>query len=218
MTEFGMGMDQLGIDVGLSFAEHGGHRTSFKVEKWDIDQIKYARRRVTNMGWDTAPEWEPGATTFRALKVAPFEEYVKEDCNLITDAGWQYIMNGFAGSSVTKFVNATTGRIGLGTSATAVAYADTALNAIGALTTANWKVINAVPTVGSTHTAGLILAAQFGTTEANNVSIQEFGTDLGTTSTLSTAAVTTLVTHGNATPGTKTSAQTWNATVTITWT
>jgi hypothetical protein len=127
-------------------------------------------------------------------------------------------MGGIAGTTPTKFVNATTGRIGLGTSATAVTYTDTALNAIGALTTANWKVINAVPTVGSTHTAGLILSAQFATTEANNVAIQEFAADLGTASTLSTAAVGGLFSHGNATPGTKTSAQTWNATITYTWT
>ena len=62
------------------------------------------------------------------------------------------------------------------------------------------------------------LAAQFATGEANGVAIQEFGLDYGTTSTLSVSAVGGLFSHGNATPGTKTSAQTWNATVTITWT
>ena len=206
------------IDVGLGLRETGGHQTQFKVEKWDLDQINWVRARDYDGLRLLGPSQEPTARHFRRENCAPFETYVKEDANLITDAGWQYIMNGFAGSAVTKFVNATTGRIGLGTSATAVAYGDSALGAIGALTTANWKVINAVPTVGSTHTAGLIIAAQFGTTEANNVSIQEFGTDLGTTRTLSVSAVTTLVTHGNATPGTKTSAQTWNATVTFAWT
>lgn len=215
--ERGRGADSFGVSVSTGVMERGGHSTLFRVEKWDDDQIGYVLKRnardpVFN------PCREPGAREFREFKVKPFEIYELPDANLITDAGWQYIMNGFAGSAVTKFVNATTGRIGLGTSATAVAYADAALGSIGALTTANWKVINAVPTVGSTHTAGLILAAQFGTTEANGTAIAEFGTDLGTTSTLSVTPVTTLVTHGNASPGTKTSAQTWNTTVTITWT
>jgi hypothetical protein len=212
VNEFGMGHDNLGIDVGLGLAETGRHRTTFQVEKWDIDQIDWVRGRMPHR-----PGWEPQAQHFDRLRVKPFEVYVKEDANLITDVGWQNLMGGVAGTTPTKFVNATTGRIGLGTSATAVAYTDTALGAIGALTTANWKVINAVPTVGSTHTAGLILAAQFATAEANGVAIAEFATDLGTASTLSTAAVGGLFSHGNATPGTKTAAQTWNATVTITW-
>lgn len=214
----GFGTDSFGISAGVGLIETGRHETQFKVEKWDIDQVGWVKQRDYQDRRIIFPDQEPDARHFRAYHCLPFGTYVKEDCNLITDAGWQYIMNGFAGSSVTKFVNATTGRIGLGTSATVVAYADTALGAIGALTTANWKVINAVPTVGSTHALGLVLAATFALNEANGVAIQEFATDLGTTSTLSAAAVTTLVTHGNATPGTKTAAQTWNATVTITWT
>lgn len=215
--EHGGGSDLFGVSVGTGIMETGKHSTLFRVEKWDQDQIGYVLKRnardpVFN------PCLEPVAKHFRAFKVKPFDVYELPDANLITSAGWQYIMNGFAGSGITKFVNATTGRIGLGTSATAVAIGDTALGSIGALTIANWKVINAVPTVGATGAAGLILAAQFGTTEANGTAIAEFGTDLGTTSTLSTAAVTTLVTHGNASPGTKTSAQTWNTTCTITWT
>lgn len=213
--DHGEGRDSLAIGVGLGFAEVGSHSTRFTVEKWDIDQVNWTRSRLDRLGHRHL--WEPVKADFEKVRVRPFDIYDKEDCNLITDVGWTYIMNGFAGTSVTKFVNATTGRIGLGTSATAVAYADTALNAIGSLSVANWKVINAAPTVGN-HTTGLILATQFGLTEANVTAIQEFGTDLGTTSTLSTAAVGGLVTHGNATPGTKTSSQTWNATVTITWT
>jgi hypothetical protein len=216
--EQGSGRARLEIGVLTGIAEHGGHRTDFQVEKWDTDQLRWTLSRDYDGQRLIARDAEPDAADFARLGCKPFETYLKEDCNLITDVGWQNIMGGIAGTTPTKFVNATTGRIGLGTSATAVAYTDTALGAIGALTTANWKVINAVPTVGSTHTAGLILAAQFGTTEANNVAIQEFAADLGTASTLSTAAVGGLFSHGNATPGTKTSAQTWNATITYTWT
>lgn len=206
--------DSLSFGVGTAIIESGRHRTQFQVEKWDADQISWSVKR--NRSWN--PAREPAAIDFAALGVKPYEVYQLEDANLITDVGWQNLMGGVAGTTPTKFVNATTGRIGLGTSATAVTYTDTALGSIGALTTANWKVINAVPTVGSTHTAGLILAAQFGTTEANGTAIAEFALDLGTTSTLSVSAVGGLFSHGNASPGTKTSAQTWNATVTIAWT
>jgi hypothetical protein len=211
--DHGSAGDQLGITAAAGLPESGRHSTLFRVEKWDVGQIAYARRKL-----DIPGHLEPSARSFGRLDVRPFEVYEKPDANLITDAGWQTIMNGVAGSAVTKFVNGTTGRIGLGTSATTAAYTDTALGAIGALTTANWKVINAVPTVGSTHTAGLVLAATFATGEANGVAIAEFATDFGTASTLSTAAVGGMFSHGNATPGTKTSAQTWNVTVTITWT
>lgn len=202
------------INAGVGLMETGRHETEFRIDKFDVDQHDWVLEHAEQY-FGHVPELR--ASHFDYFGVKPFETYVKEDCNLITDIGWTYIMNGFAGTSVTKFVNAVTGRIGLGTSATAVAYADSALTAIGALTTANWKVINAVPTVGN-HTTGLILAASFGLTEANGAAILEFGTDLGTASTLSTAAVGGLVTHGLSSPGTKTAAQVWNATVTITWT
>jgi hypothetical protein len=215
--EEGRGRDRLSIGVETYFQEVGRHHTAFQVEKWSLDQIHWVRSRDYDNLRLLSPGQEPEKPHFMAYRVEPFEVFRDEDCNLITDTGWTYIMNGFAGSAITKFVNGTTGRIGLGTSATAATYADVALNAIGALTTANWKVINAVPTVGN-HTTGLILQAQFGLTEANGVAIAEFGTDLGTTSTLSTAAVGGMVTHGTSAPGTKTSAQVWNTTVTITWT
>lgn len=218
MTVFGSGSDSFRLDVGLGMIETGKHETQFKVEKWDNEQIHWVRSRDYDDARLLGPGEEPVARHFRALKCSPFETYVKDDCNLITSLGWQMLMNGVAGSTVTKFVNATTGRIGLGTSGTAVAPGDTALGAIGALTTANWVVINAVPTVGASGAAGLILAAQFPTADANGVAIAEFATDLGTAATLSTAAVGVFFSHGNATPGTKTAAQTWNATVTITWT
>lgn len=216
-NEHGNGSDAFGIGVLAGARETGGHCTVFAVEKWDDDQIRWVLGHDYDDLRTIKPGIEPAAADFRRFKVSPFERYELVDANLITDVGWQNIMGGIAGTTPTKFVNGTTGRIGLGTSATAAAYTDTALGAIGALTTANWKVINAVPTVGSTHTAGLVLAAQFATGEANNVAIAEFAVDLGTTSTLSTAAVGGLFSHGNASPGTKTSSQTWNTTVTYTW-
>lgn len=215
--ERGAGADSFGVTVGTGMVETGKHSTLFRVEKFDIDQVKWTSRHADR---DFCLRGEPTARHFKYYGVKPFEIYEKPDANLITDLGWVWIMNGMAGTAPVRFVNATTGRIGLGTSATAAAYTDTAFGSIGALTTANWKVINAVPVIGSTHLTGVILAAQFGLTEANGTAIAEFGTDTGTTSTLSTAATGAagLLTHGNASPGTKTASQVWNTTVTITWT
>jgi hypothetical protein len=215
--DHGSAVERLGIEVGLGLQETGRHRTQFKVEKYDLDQVTWTRARDYDGPRLIRPGVEPIGPDFVRVRCAPFETHVEEDCNLITDAGWTYIMNGFAGSVITKFVNAASGRIGLGITATAVTYGDVALSGIGALTTANWKPINAVPTVGN-HTTGLILATTFGLTEANGVPILEFATDLGTTSTLSAASVAPMLTHGLSSPGTKTGAQVWNATVTITWT
>lgn len=195
--------------------ETGRHATTFRVEKWDLDQVRWTARKL-----ELHPAIEPSAMHFRAARVAPFGVYEIPDCNLITNAGWVKVMGGLAGTPPTQFVNATTGRIGLGVSGTAVTAADTALGSIGALTSHNWNVINAVPTIGSGTGSGngLILAATFPTGDANGVAIAEFGVDLGTAATLSTAAVGGLFSHGLATPGTKTSAQTWAITVAYVWT
>jgi hypothetical protein len=218
MREGGAGADSLGIGAGVLLAETGRHCTLFTVEKWDLDQVAFARRKIDRTG-HRLPSWEPGARDFTRLKVRPFETYRLDDANLIVNAGWVMLMNGVAGSAVTKF-SATVGRIGLGTSATAVAYGDTALNAIGALTSKNWELCGAAPTIGSGSGSGngLLFSATFPTGDANTVAIQEFAVDSGTASTLSASAVAPMLSHGNATPGTKTSSQVWNATVAVTWT
>jgi hypothetical protein len=217
-SDHGKAAERLGIGVGISAIETGRHSTSFRVQKWDLDQIEWVQIRDYDDGRWLRPGQEPNQHHFREYRCRPFETYYKEDCNLVLDTGWQMIMNGIAGTPPTHvFTNGSYGRIGLGTSGTAVAYTDSALGSYGSLTTHNWEVINAVPTVGSTHTAGLVLAAQFPTGDANGTAIAEFGTDLGTAAALTVTPTAPFVTHGNASPGTKTAAQTWNATVTITW-
>lgn len=216
--ERGSGNDSLNIGVGLGIMEKGHHWTNFQVEKWDTDQIKWTQRKDYDGQRLIRRGVEPVALDFKRLKCKPFETYLKEDANLITNAGWVFMVNGIAGSGVTKFNNGTVGRIGLGTSATAVTAADTNLNSVGALTANNWKVINAVPTVGAGGTAALIVAAQFITTDANGVAIAEFAVDSGTTNTNVVTGVAPMLSHGNASPGSKTSAQTWNATVTYNFT
>lgn len=215
MTAFdhGSGRDTLHIGVGLEFRESGGHSTHFHVDKWDTDQLDYARRKLDRIMH--RPDWEPSASELIALGVLPFETYDRANANLITDAGWQMLMNGVAGSAVTKFANASVGRIGLGDTGTAAAYTDTDMGATTGSTHRQWELINAVPTVGSTHTAGLILAAQFPTTDGN-FAVAEFALDSGTSGGTG-ASVAPFFSHGIASPGTKTSSQTWNTTLTITW-
>jgi hypothetical protein len=208
-------MDQLGIDVSLGMRESGGHRTDFLVEKWDADQIAWVTRKDEDDLRLVRPGQEPAARHFREYRCLPFETYLLEDANLILDAGWQMMMNGIAGSAVTKFSNGAVGRIGGGISATAATYVQTDLQAATGAANRQWELINAVPTVGSTHTAGLVLAAQFPTTDGN-FAWAEFGVDSGTAGGTG-ASVAPMFSRGTASPGTKTSAQTWNATVTATW-
>jgi len=214
--EQGRSSDGFGVGVLLGHRETGGHRTNFQVEKWDTDQLRWTLGRDYDGQRLIAQDAEPGAADFARLGCKPFEVFLEEDCNLILDAGWQMIMNGVAGSSVTKFSNGAVGRIGGGISATAAAYTQTDLQAATGAANRQWEVINAVPTVGSTHTAGLIVAAQFPTTDGN-FAWAEFGLDSGTTAGTG-ASVATMFSRGTASPGTKTSAQTWNATITYTWT
>lgn len=200
----------MGVGVLAGVREVASHRTLFRVEKWDADQIRWTRRKL-----DLPRHAEPGARQFAVARVRPFDVYEKDNCNLVLNAGWQMIMNGIAGSAVTKFASGT-GRIGGGISATAPAATQTDLQAATGTTNRCWEVLNATPTVGSTGAAGLILAATFPTGDGN-FAWAEFGVDSGTAQN-STASVAPMLNRGTASPGTKTSAQTWNVTVTISWT
>jgi hypothetical protein len=215
--EHGRGSDAFGVSVITHLAEAGGHRTNFQVEKWDVDQITWTKRRDYDeerlIGFGTS---EPTPADFARLGCKPFETFLAEDCNLILDAGWQMMMNGVAGSAVTKFSNGAVGRIGGGDTGTAAAYTQTDLSAATGSTHRQWELINAVPTVGSTHSAGLVVAAQFPTTDGN-FAWAEFGLDSGTAAGTG-ASTAPMFSRGTASPGTKTSLQTWNATITFTWT
>jgi hypothetical protein len=202
----GLSSDLLAVRASSGLIESGGHSTLFQVEKWDDDQMAWTSRKL-----GLRPRAEPGARHFRAARVKPFEVYEKDNANLLTNGGWNLLMKNVAGSAGTLF-SGSVGRIGSGDSSTTPAYTDTALNAA---TNKVYNPISATPTVGSTQAAGLVFAATFATGDAN-WSWQEFGVDQGTSQTTSVVAV--FFSHGLATPGTKTSSQTWNVTVTIGWT
>lgn len=211
-VDAGRGTDSLGIRALAHAYESGGHRTQFRVEKWDADQIAWTARKADR---DFTLRSEPRASHFSYYGVKPFDVYVKDDCNLIQDAGWQLLMNGLAGTAITKF-SATVGRIGGGITGTAATYTQNDLLAATGAANRQWELVSSTPTVGATHTAGLIFAATFPTTDGN-FAWAEFAVDQGTAA--GTAAATAVcLSRGVASPGTKTSAQTWNVTVTIGWT
>jgi hypothetical protein len=208
--DMGRAADRMAVGVVTGARESGIHSTQFRVEKWDLDQIGWARRRL-----DIPAQFEPAARHFEAVNVRPFDVYEAEDCNLIQDAGWQLLMNGLAGTAITKF-SATVGRIGGGITGTAATYTQNDLLAATGAANRQWELVSATPTVGASHTAGLIFAATFPTTDGN-FAWAEFAVDQGTAGGTG-AAVAVCLNRGVASPGTKTSAQTWNVTVTITWT
>jgi len=192
--------------------ESGGHATRFRVDKWDAGQLEWTARRL-----DLPPGFEPGPAHLAVVSMAPAEVFEAEDCNLVLDGGWQMLMNGVAGSAVSKLsTTGPVGRIGGGDTNTAAAYTQSDLSAATGGTHRQWEVLSANPAVGSTHTAGLVLAATFPTTDGN-FAWAEFGVDSGTAAGTG-ASVAPMLNRGVASPGTKTSSQAWNVTVTITWT
>lgn len=213
----GKGREALGIGAGLDLGmERGKVRTNFTVEKWDVEQIEWLRRRDAMRQQLLRPGELVTARHFALYGCRPFETYLREDCNIIVDTGWVMIMNGIAGAAVNKFTNAARGRIGGGDTGGATGYGDTELKAAVNAANRYFALLNAVPTVGADHTAGLIVAAQFAPANGN-FAWAEFGLDSGTVSGAD-AAVAPFFSRGTATPGTKTAAQTWNATITYTWT
>lgn len=208
----GRGADRMTAGVLTGAVDTGGHETLFRVEKWDAGQIAWTSRRL-----DLPPDAEPAARQFARARVRPFEVFEAENCNLVLNAGWQMLMNGIAGSSVTKFsTTGPVGRIGGGISSTAPAATQTDLQAATGAANRQWELLSANPTVGATGAAGLIFAATFPTADGN-FAWAEFGVDSGSAAGTG-ASTAVMLNRGTASPGTKTSAQTWNVTVTITWT
>ena len=186
--------------------DSGGHRTYLRVDKWDAEQTEWVKRKSGLL--------EPDAWHFSQLRVRPYDVGEDEDCNLVTDNGWNLLMKNVAGSAGTLF-SATVGRIGVGNSSTASAYTQTDLQASSGSTNRQFKLISAAPTVGSTHSAGLAFAATFGSSQAN-FAWAEFGTDQGTAD--GTTVTSVFFNRGVSSQGTKASGQTWAVTETITWT
>ena len=202
--------DRLSVAVATGPGDAAGIRTDFKVERWDAEQTIWARNQMDRRGWyDPAAELTPHV--FAQLGVKPYSVTVDENCNMILQAGWVALLGGIAGTSITTKFGATVGRIGVGDSATAAAYAQTDLQAS---TNKYYQLVSGAPAIATgSAPATLTFAAVFGTAVAN-FAWAEFISDEGTASNTG-PVVATCLNRGVSAQGTKAAGQTWTATETI---
>jgi hypothetical protein len=195
-------------------------RTSFNVKRWDQEQTLWTRRQFEDL--DLPPGWEPQAEHFALAGVAPYSETQDDDCNLVVQNGWVSLLGGIAGTTIAAKYSATNGRIGVGTSATAAAYAQTYLQGDtgSASTTSYYALCGVAPTiVTATTPPTLTFTATFATGVAN-FAWAEFGTDNGSASGVylnGLAGGFVLLNRGVSAQGTKVSGQVWTATEIITF-
>jgi hypothetical protein len=140
--------------------------------------------------------------------------------NNVVQAGWVALLGGIAGTSITTKFGAANGRIGAGTSSTAVTYTQTALvgDTGSASTTSYYQLVSTAPVITTSSTPPtLVFTATFGTAVAN-FTWAEFGTDNFTTSSVTATTFGgsfLFFNRGLATMGTKASGATWVVTETI---
>lgn len=214
--------ERLGVGVASPLRELAIVRTDFGVARWDEDQTAWALRKL---GYgDTRPPMhgDLGLTPaqFADAGVAPYSETLEENCNLIVQQGWVWLLGGVAGTTMSTKFSATNGRIGVGTSSTAASYTQTYLQGDtgSSSTTSYYQLVSTAPVISTGSTPPtLVFTASFGTGVAN-FAWQEFGTDNGTTSGVylnGLAGGFALFNRGVSSQGTKASGQTWTATETI---
>jgi len=225
-TDRGLAGDAMGIGAVLT---DGGRETgSIQIQKWDADQSHWVARKLFGHLGAVKLEDVPGLqlprAKFRQFGVEPSEVYTKDDCNLITKAGWDHCLlaaNWNGGTHTTQFT-ASVGRIGIGTGSTTPAYGDTALTAITSLTgTGNWVLCGAAPTIVDTAApATVAFTSSFTSAYGTGAAWQEFAVDSGTATAVANTVTATadMVNHGLATPGTKGASTTWTVTVTLSFT
>src|SRR3974390_395692 len=102
--------------------------TSFNVKRYDEDQTRWAMRRL-GFG-DTRPLLVSRGITpveFASVGGVPYSETQEDNCNMVVQQGWVWLFGGVvtSGTAIPAKFSATNGRIGVGTSATAAAYAQT---------------------------------------------------------------------------------------------
>lgn len=154
------------------------------------------------------------------LELASPYDTIEADGNLLTRLGRRRLMDRLVGTASNQALDATHTRIGVGNSSTAAADTDTDLAAAAGAGNRQFELVDAVGTVGTGASSGVVtFVATFETADAN-FAWAEWGIDGGT------ADGTTVTAEGNTTPGlinrkvtslgTKTSAASWVFTVTIT--
>lgn len=206
-----------------SATEFAAVSTSLLIRKWDEDAVRYVLGKANRDSLALLARGENVTVhpaTFAKYKVEPYETWQRDNVNNVLQAGWVALLGGIAGTSITNKFSATNGRIGVGTSSTAVSYTQTALQGDtgGASTTSYYKLVSGAPTISTgSSPPTLVFTSAFGTGVAN-FAWNEFGTDNYTADGVTTTGLGAGViffNRGQVAMGTKASGQTWTATETI---
>lgn len=203
--------------------EYAAVSTSLLIHKWDAEQTEWVARKAERDSLRVLREagnLTVGPKVFEHYGVVPYETWQRDNVNNILQAGWVALLGGIAGTSITTKFSATNGRIGVGTSSTAVSYTQTALQGDtgGSSTTSYYQLVSSAPTISTASSPPtLTLVSAFGTGVAN-FAWNEFGSDNYTTSGVTTTTIGgsyIFFNRGVVGMGTKASGQTWTATETI---
>jgi hypothetical protein len=203
--------------------EYAAVSTSLLIRKWDEDAVRYVLRKADR---DALALLDRGQSvrvlpeTFAKYRVEPYETWQRDNVNNVLQAGWVALLGSIAGTSITNKFSATNGRIGVGTSTTAVSYTQTYLQGDtgGSSTTSYYQLVSSAPTISTASSPPtLVFTSAFGTGNAN-FAWNEFGTDNYTASGVTTQSLGgsyIFFNRGQVAMGTKVSGQTWTATETI---
>ena len=195
--------ERLTVSAHAPHHDVAGIRTDFGVQRWDADATAWLR--------DRHPAGDLTPALFRRYGIEPYSVTLDQDCNMVLQAGWVALLGGIAGTSITTKFSATVGRIGVGDSSTAAAYAQTDLQAS---TNKYYQLVSGAPAIATgSAPATLTFTAVFGSANGN-FAWQEFISDEGTASNAG-PVVATCLNRGVSAQGTKAAGQTWTATETI---
>jgi len=214
--------DSFRAAVQASAVEHATVQTSLTVQRWDAEQTEWALGKFERDFGDVPHRRDFALTPgyFSRYGVAPYSETTDENCNMIVQQGWVWLLGGVAGTTMGTKFSASNGRIGVGPSNTAAAYTQTYLQGDtgSGSTTSYYQLVSGAPVISTGSTPPtLVFSASFGTGVAN-FAWSEFGTDNGTTSGVylnGLAGGFLLFNRGVSNQGTKASGQTWTATETV---
>ncbi len=203
--DVGRAVDGIGVGARASLAELSRGTTIWRIERWDAEATRWVRRRSGLL--------KPAADVFRRLLVPSYEtsEVVG---NVVTTAGWTRASNLLTNQSATQALDATHTRIGAGDGAGSAAAGDTDLSASSGSTHRWFQLVGGAGTV---LTNTLAFTATFASADGN-FAWNEFGIDVGNTSSGNTVAALLYNHKTSIAQGTKASGQTWAATATVTFT
>jgi hypothetical protein len=222
MTEFGFGVDGMGMHVGMApwqeAAREVGH---FTVARWDNDMSDWASRKMGGEGTGQQGFVPPNDVMFHQLGIKPYSVTMSDprtEHNLITTGGWNRALTLLIGGGGSTLASGSA-RIGVGTGTAAASINDVNLSAATSGATARfWNMVTGSGIIAAgTATQRLSFTATFGTGDAN-FSWQEWAIDQGTVGSGTGAPTLVLFNHAISNQGSKVSGNTWTATCNLDFT